>query len=119
MNKWREVYESKLTVPLEVAKTVRNGDRIFCGSGSCTPDALLDALFDRVEELRDVRFGGLIMLGPLCKILSEDKVDKIQFDNYYATPLDRKSMHDGISVHTPFHFSELPRIAGEWPEEQL
>lgn len=103
MNKWREVYESKLTVPLEVAKTVRNGDRIFCGSGSCTPDAMLDALFERVEELRDARFGGLIMLGPLYRILSEDKVVKIQFDNYYATPLDRKSMHYGISVHTPFH----------------
>jgi 4-hydroxybutyrate CoA-transferase len=114
MNKWEELYKSKLTTAEEAAKTVKDDDKIFCGSGSCAPAGLLDALFDRWQELNNVRFGGLIMLAPLYKILTKEHMSHIQFDNYYSTPLDRKSMEEGISTHTPFHFSELPRIAGEY-----
>ncbi len=114
MNKWQELYKSKLTTADEAMKTVVDGDKIFCGSGSCSPAGLLDVLFDRWQELNNVHFGGLIMLAPLYKILTEEHMRHIQFDNYYSTPFDRKSMADGISTHTPFHFSELPRIAGEF-----
>lgn len=114
MNKWKEVYKSKLKTPEEVAKTVKDGEKIFCGSGSCTPDALLDALFERADELKDVVFGGLIMLGPLYKVLQKEKIGNIMFDNYFATPLDRPALHEGICVHTPFHFSDMPRLAGQY-----
>ncbi len=111
MNKWQEMYRQKLTTPEEVAKRVRDGDKIFCGSGSCTPDALLSALFDRAEELNNVTFGGLIMLAPTHKVLKAEMIRHIVFDNYYATPMDRQALQEGIAVHTPFHFSELPRLA--------
>ncbi|MBC7229708.1 MAG: 4-hydroxybutyrate CoA-transferase [Actinobacteria bacterium] len=114
MNKWEEEYKRKLTTPEEVAKTVRDGDRLFCGSGSCAPDAILSALFDRAEELHDVSFGGLIMLAPTYKILKLELSKHILFNNLYATPLDRQALHEGISVHTPFHFSDLPRLASEY-----
>jgi acyl-CoA hydrolase len=114
MNKWQEIYKSKLTTAEEAAKTVLDGDKIFCGSGSCTPAGLLDVLFDRSEELRNVTFAGLIMLGPLYKILTPEHMRHIAFDNYYSTPLDRAAMRDGICTHTPFHFSDLPRIAGQY-----
>jgi 4-hydroxybutyrate CoA-transferase len=115
MGKWEDMYQAKLTTPEEVAKSFQDGDKIFCGSGSCTPDAFLNALFDRVEELHDVVFGGLIILGPTYKILGSPEMARhIQFDNMYATPLDRQALADGICVHTPFHFSELPRLAGEF-----
>jgi 4-hydroxybutyrate CoA-transferase len=115
MGKWEDMYQAKLTTPEEVAKTFQDGDKIFCGSGSCTPDAFLNALFDRAEELRNVVFGGLIILGPTYKILGSPEMARhIQFDNMYATPLDRQALADGICVHTPIHFSELPRLAGEF-----
>jgi 4-hydroxybutyrate CoA-transferase len=114
MNQWEEMYKAKLTTPEEVAKTVKDGDRIFCGSGSCTPDAFLNALFDRAEELRDVVFGGLIILGPTYKILNLESRKHILFHNLYATPLDRQALQEGISEHIPFHFSDLPRLAGEY-----
>jgi acyl-CoA hydrolase len=114
MNKWQEMYKAKLTTPEEAVKDIKDGERIFCGSGSCTPDALLTALFDRAEELNDVVFGGLIMLVPMQKILKLDMTKHILFNNLYATPFDRQSLQEGISVHTPFHFSELPRLASEY-----
>lgn len=114
MNRWQDIYKSKLTTAAEAAKTVKDGDKIFCGSGSCSPAALLDAIFDRADELTDVTVAGLIMLAPLYRILNPESMKHIQFDNYYSTILDRKSLQEGISFHTPFHFSEMPRLAGEY-----
>lgn len=113
MNKWQELYKSKLTTAEEAAKTVKDGDRIFLGSGSSSPASVLDVLFDRADELNDVLVGGLIMLAPMYKILTPDKIKHIEFDNFFATPLDRAALCEGICTHTPFHFSELPRIASE------
>ncbi|HEY5526601.1 MAG TPA: acetyl-CoA hydrolase/transferase C-terminal domain-containing protein [Candidatus Anoxymicrobiaceae bacterium] len=114
MNRWQDIYKSKLTTAEEAAKTVNDGDKIFCGSGSCSPAALLDALFDRADELNNVTIGGLIMLAPLYRILTVEHIKHIEFDNCYATPLDRKALQEGICTHTPFHFSEMPRQAGEF-----
>ncbi|MDD3718468.1 MAG: acetyl-CoA hydrolase/transferase C-terminal domain-containing protein [Actinomycetota bacterium] len=114
MNKWGEEYKRKLTTAEEAAKSIRDGDKLFCGSGSMAPTGILDALFDRAEELKDVVFGGLIMLAPTYKILSEEMSRHIKFNNLYATPLDRQALHEGISEHTPFHFSDLPRLASEY-----
>jgi 4-hydroxybutyrate CoA-transferase len=114
MSRWEDEYKRKLSTSEEVAKTVKDGDKIFCGSGSCSPDALLGALFDRAEELNDVVFGGLIMLAPTYKILNLDMTRHILFNNLYSTPLDRQALQDGICVHTPFHFSDLPRLASEY-----
>jgi 4-hydroxybutyrate CoA-transferase len=113
MSKWHDLYQSKLTTAEEAAKTIKDGDRLFLGSGSSSPAGFLDVLFDRADELKDVLVGGLIMLAPMYKILSVDKMKNIEFDNFFATPLDRQSLADGISTHTPFHFSELPRLAYE------
>ena len=74
---------------------------------------MLDVLFDRADELHNVLVGGLIMLAPMYKILTPDKIEHIELDNFFATPLDRAALCDGICTHTPFHFSELPMIAGE------
>lgn len=113
MSRWNGIYESKLTTPEGAAKTIKDGDRVFLGSGSSSPARVLDALFDRAEELTSVLVGGLIMLAPMYKILTLERMRNIEFDNFFATPLDRQSMMDGISAHTPFHFSELPRLAYE------
>jgi acyl-CoA hydrolase len=116
MSKWEDQYKEKLTTAEEVAKTVEDGDKLFCGSGSMAPAGILDALFDRAEELNNVIFGGLIMLAPTYKILTEEMCKHIMFNNLYATPLDRQALHDGISEHIPFHFSDLPRLASEYAD---
>ncbi len=116
MNRWEEEYKRKLTTAEEAAKSVKDGEKLFCGSGGSAPAGILDALFDRAEELTDVTFGGLIMLAPTYKILSEKMRKHIRFDNLYATLLDRQALHDGICEHIPFHFSDLPRLAGEFAE---
>ncbi len=113
MSRWQEVYNSKLTTAEDAAGSIKSGDRVFLGSGSSSPAGVLDKLFDRADELEGVLVGGLIMLAPMYKILTVDKVKHIEFDNFFSTPLDRLALCEGICTHTPFHFSELPRIASE------
>ncbi len=114
MGKWDDMYQSKLRTAEEAARIIKDNDKIMCGSGSCTPDAFLNALFDRVEELNNVVFGGLIMLGPTYKILNPEASRHILFDNMYASPLDRHALAEGISVHSPFNFSDVTRQAVEF-----
>ncbi len=113
---WEEQYKKKLTTAEEVAKSIKDGDKLFCGSGSMAPVGILDKLFDRAEELNNVTFGGLIMLAPTYKILSKEMCRHIKFDNLYATPLDLQALQEGISEHMPFHFSDLPRLASEFAD---
>ena len=114
MSKWQDMYKAKLTSPEEAVGSIRDNDKIMCGSGSGTPAALLNALFDRADELNNVQFAGLIMLAPLFKILSVEKMRHIEFCNQYATPFDRPALDAGICTHSPFHFSEIPRTTFEF-----
>jgi len=114
MSQWQAMYESKLTDLQGIARLIHDGDRCMCGGISSTPDGILDALFDRAEELRDVRVGGAIMLAPTFKIAKEELFDKILFCNYFATPFDRAAMQEGIHAHAPSHFSDVPRTLGEY-----
>ncbi len=116
MGQWQETYKAKLASPAEAAKEIRDGDRIFCSGASSTPDVLMDAVFDRAiaDEVRDVRVGLLIALAPVYKVLRPELQKNILIDNYYATPLDRAALQEGLAVHTPFHFSEFSRQATQF-----
>ncbi len=114
MSQWQSLYQSKLTDLPGAAKLIQNGDRCMCGGISSTPDGILDALFDRAEELHDVRVGGAIMLAPTFKIAKPELIDHILFCNYFATPLDRANMQAGIHTHVPSHFSDIPRALAEF-----
>ncbi len=116
MGQWEDMYKAKLVAPAEAAKGIRNGDRIFCSGASSTPDVLMDAIFDRAvaDEVIDVRVGLLIALAPVFKVLKPELQKNILIDNYYATPLDRQALQEGLAVHTPFHFSEFSRQATQF-----
>ncbi len=49
---WQEEYRSKLVSVQEAASKVESGDRCWFGPCSAAPIQLLEALGDRVDELR-------------------------------------------------------------------
>ncbi len=65
-------YQEKLVSIAEAAQTIQSGDVVGLGLaiGSASPD-LIDAILDRHEELRDVRFLDTIQLRP-CKLYDPD-----------------------------------------------
>ncbi len=59
MQDWKEIYESRLTTPEQAVKDVNSGDTI--NMPILAPHSILEALWGRRDELRDVR---LQMLAP-------------------------------------------------------
>lgn len=52
---WREDYKRKLTTPQEAVKIVKSGDRVAVGGSIDEPAALPDALWERRDELKDIK----------------------------------------------------------------
>ncbi len=111
MSKWSQMYADKLTTPAEAMKDIKDGDKVWASGGSSTPAALMDALFDRAPELKDVKFGSYIMLAPTAKVMQPETQRNILVDNYYATPLDRGFLAAGLMTHSPYNFHQLSRTA--------
>jgi 4-hydroxybutyrate CoA-transferase len=115
MSKWEDMYKAKLTTPEDVAAQVVSGDHVFASGASSTPVAMLEAIFDRAlaKEFDDVMLGSFIMLANVFKVLSPEMQRHLLIDNYYASPLDRQALADGLMTHTPYHFHRVTRQAVE------
>ncbi len=113
MSKWEDMYKAKLTTPEEIAAEINSGDHVFASGASSTPVAILDALFDRAiaGEFEDVQLGSFIMLANVFKVLKPELQRNLLIDNYYASPLDRKALAEGLMTHTPYHFHRVTRQA--------
>jgi 4-hydroxybutyrate CoA-transferase len=115
MGKWQDMYEAKKVTAQEAILGIKSGEKVFASGGSSTPQALLGALFDRAlaGEIQGVQLGTFIMLVPLDKILKKEVMGNLAIDNYYASPLDRHALAEGIMTHTPYHFHQITKIALE------
>ncbi|MDD5667760.1 MAG: acetyl-CoA hydrolase/transferase C-terminal domain-containing protein [Actinomycetota bacterium] len=113
MNKWEEMYKSKLTTPEDVAAVIKSGEHVFASGASSTPVAILEAIFDRAVagEFEDVQLGSFIMLANVFKVLQPELQRNLLIDNYYTSPLDRKALADGLMTHTPYHFHRVTKQA--------
>ncbi len=115
MDRWKDMYNSKLTTPEEAVKGIKDGDKVFASGASSTPVALLDALCKRAAagEIEGVQLGSFIILAPIFDVLKPELQRNILIDNYYASPLDRSALAQGLMTHTPYHFHQVTRLATE------
>lgn len=111
MSKWSQMYADKLTTATDAMQGIKDGDKVWASGASSTPAALMDALFDRAGEMRDVLLGSFIMLAPTYKVMQAETQRNLLIDNYYASPLDRGFLAQGLMTHTPYHFHLLSRTA--------
>lgn len=51
---WKTQYQEKLRTPAQAVQVVRNGDRIYAGTSSSIAYPLIDALYQRRDELEGV-----------------------------------------------------------------
>ena len=61
----------KQITPAEAAACVRSGDRVYVGTSSSFAYAIMDALYDRKDELEDVTLLGSMSLTP-CRMFDTD-----------------------------------------------
>jgi 4-hydroxybutyrate CoA-transferase len=102
---WKKTYKDKAITAQEAVQGIRSGDHIFIGSCSSTPQALIDALCERREELTDVRLcGGLVIRNQ--PFHNEGFQDHIQSLTNFLGSHERAARANGYVDFSTTHLSE-------------
>ena len=107
----------KQITPAEAAACVRSGDRVYVGTSSSFAYAIMDALYDRKDELEDVTLLGSMSLTP-CRMFDTDwpsdipaghKGNPFIFDTFFLGSGERSAhrKHNLALEYTSFHLSQV------------
>ena len=110
-----DFYKSKLTTPQEAVKLVRSGDRVFLGQTTAFCIDLMDALYERRNELENVTIltGSCVMPNKLMMEKYEGH-NPFRLVSFFYGPAERAAISNGMPAdYTSLHLSKLSR----WFEE--
>lgn len=96
----------------EAVSEVRSGDRIFIGGGAATPTALIGALTDRADELRDVQIMHLLTMGD-APYASREYAESFRVRVFFISANVRQGVSEGHVDFIPIFLSEVPALFRE------
>jgi len=103
---WEKVYKGKLVSVEEAATKIESGDRIWFGPCSAAPIQLMEALGDRVDELKDVHVITGLALHPFKFLQSPKYIGRINFHTVFYGPYERAFFKAGNVTINSVHFSK-------------
>jgi len=103
---WKKIYEDKLVSVQEAAAKIESGDRIWFGPCSAAPIQLMDALADRVNELKDVHVVTGLALYPFKFLKSPEFIGRINYHTVFYGPYERAFFKVGNVTINSVHFSK-------------
>ena len=103
---WKQEYQEKLRTAEEAVRTVRSGDRVYGGTASSIAYRLLDALWDRREELEDVVLCGA-MTSRLLPFFRPEAGGHFSTTTFFAGAGERLGIRNGQTTYTSFHLSQI------------
>lgn len=105
---WREQYKDKIVSAEEAAKTIVNGERIVSQQFHLSAQAVLDAICDRADELRDVQFFSSINYNKE-KFQNREYKDSFRYNCIFLGSDSRVSYAEGRTNLVPLHYHHLNR----------
>ena len=87
---------------------IRSGDSIFIHSAAAAPQHLIQKLFERKDELRDVTIYQIHTEG--AAPYADDSVEAFKVKCLFVGPNIRKSIQHGHGSYIPVFLSEIPRL---------
>ncbi len=103
---WAKAYKGKLVSVEEAAAKIESGDRIWFGPCSAAPIQLMEALGDRVDELKDVHVITGLALHPFKFLQSPKYIGRINFHTVFYGPYERAFFKAGNVTINSVHFSK-------------
>lgn len=91
------LYKEKLMTAAEAAKLVKSGDRVYAGTASSFAYVLLDALWERRQELENVTIMGS-MGYQKCPVYDETSDNPFLFNTFFMGVNERKQQKAGKKV---------------------
>lgn len=110
---WKKEYNEKTTTQKEAVKCVKSGDRIYAGTASSVAYGLLDALWERKDELEGVEIQSSQAFEP-CAVYDEYEENPFSINTYFVGVNERKMYRHGKPIrYTSFHLSQAPIWASQ------
>jgi acyl-CoA hydrolase len=109
---WLDDYKQKLCTPAEAVSRISSGDRVYYGGNAAIPQALVRALAERKEELRDVQLNHVLLIGddPLSAPGTEGR---FRHNSLFVGPADRRAVNEGRADYVPIFLHQIPRLFQE------
>jgi len=109
MDRFKEMYRSKLTTPDQAVKVVESGTMVVLPLGNGEPPALMGALAQRVlaGELRDIHAITGLQVRPSAFYSPEILKHGVEVDSGYVGPVLRWGVNQGLFTYSPSHLSEV------------
>jgi len=109
---WLDDYKSKLMGAAEAVRMIRSGDRVYYGGNAAIPQALVNALAERKDELDSVQLNHVLLLGedPLSE---PGMAGHFRHNSLFVGPADREAVNDGRADYVPIFLYMIPRLFTE------
>ncbi|MBU4264049.1 MAG: GNAT family N-acetyltransferase [Proteobacteria bacterium] len=113
---WQEKYEDMISSPRKALSHVKNGHRVFIGTGCGEPQLLVEALTKRAGELADVEIVHLLTKGD-APYASPKLADSFSVNSFFIGQNVRGLIQEGLGSYTPMLLSDIPLLfkAGQLP----
>ena len=109
MNKWRDLYQSKIVSAEQAVKHIQSGDRVVIGHACGEPPTLVEALVARAPELSNVEIVHMVAMGP-AKFAQPGMEKSFRHNALFVGSTTRKAVEEKRADFTPCFFSEIPRL---------
>lgn len=97
------------TTAEEAILAVRDGVRVFIGSGAAVPLGLLDAFAARARRFKDVEVCQLLTLGP-APYVAPELAGHVRHNAFFVGLNTRAAVQSGRADFTPVFLSEIPSL---------
>ncbi|NHZ61714.1 acetyl-CoA hydrolase/transferase family protein [Massilia genomosp. 1] len=104
-----QLYQQKLTTPLDALRLVRDGDMIVVPTGVGEPPALLTALSSQRQQFSDVKVAQILAMRTFG-YFDQDTAHHVRHASLFFGGASRASGQGGWCDFIPNYFSELPGL---------
>ena len=113
---YSQEYSQKLISAKDAAALVKSGDWVDYGWCNGTPYDFDVELAKRVNELKDVKFRGGVILREPSVYTADPSGQHFTWNSWHCSGIERKMVGTGAAFYMPLRYSEMPRYYRENPE---
>ncbi len=113
---WQKKYRDMIYTPHKAMARIRNGQRVFIGTGCGEPQLLVDAMAKRAGELSDVEIVHLLTKGD-APYANPKMADSFSVNSFFIGQNVRGHIQEGMGSYTPMLLSDIPLLfkSGQLP----
>ncbi|OKY74818.1 MAG: 4-hydroxybutyrate CoA-transferase [Desulfobulbaceae bacterium DB1] len=106
---WQKKYADMINTPKKALSHIKNGQRVFVGTGCGEPQLLVAALTDRAADLADVEIVHLLTKGD-ARYADLKYADSFTVNSFFIGQNVRGLIQEGMGSYTPMLLSDIPEL---------